>query len=272
MQSVGFVGGGKMAEALASGMLAKALVSPDHIIVCEPLAARRDYLESKLGVRTSPDNPAAAQADVVVLAVKPNVVPSALRSIRDHIGPSHLVVSIAAGVTLATIEAGSPRGARVGRGLRAQVTRSSIVLSTGEPSAPAPLPDVVVTLAVPGTAHFGPWRFQAQLTRRPAGDLAKAKAGDANVALLDAGACGPSLELRRRRRGDRFHPLGMPGSKKLQDFFVDAHVPRSERDAVPLVCGDQGIAWVVTQRPAEWAKVTAKTKRVLRIHATLSPP
>ena len=64
----------------------------------------------------------------------------------------------------------------------------------------------------------------------------------------------------------------MPVPKKLQDFFIDAHVPRAERDAIPLVCGDQGIAWVVTQRPAEWAKVTAKTKRVLRIRATLSPP
>ena len=156
------------------------------------------------------------------------------------------------------------------RGLRAQVTRSSVVLSTDEPSAPEPLPEGVVTLAVPGSARFGPWRFQAQLTRRPAGELAKA--GGANVALLDASACGPSLELRRRKRGDRFHPLGMPGPKKLQDFFVDAHVPRAERDAIPLVCGDQGIAWVVTQRPAEWAKVTAKTKRVLRIRATLSPP
>ena len=162
------------------------------------------------------------------------------------------------------------------RGLRAQVTRSSVVLSTDEPSAPEPLPEGVVTLAVPGSARFGPWRIQAQLTRRPAGDLskatAKAKAGGANVALLDASACGPSLELRRRKRGDRFHPLGMPVPKKLQDFFIDAHVPRAERDAIPLVCGDQGIAWVVTQRPAEWAKVTAKTKRVLRIRATLSPP
>ncbi|MCH8949331.1 MAG: tRNA lysidine(34) synthetase TilS [Chloroflexi bacterium] len=170
--------------------------------------------------------------------------------------------------------AAGPTGAQLDlpRGLHAQVTRSYVILSTGEPSAPAPLPDGVVTLAVPGSARFGPWRFQAQLTRRPAGDLLKAKAGDANVALLDAGACGPALELRRRRRGDRFHPLGMPGTKKLQDFFVDAHVPRAERDAIPLVCGDRGIAWVVTQRPAEWAKVTAKTKRVLRIHATLSPP
>ena len=180
--------------------------------------------------------------------------------------------------------AAGPTGAQLHlpRGLRAQVTRSSVVFSAGEPPAPAPLPDGVVTLAVPGTANFGPWRFQTQLTRRPAGDLSKAtaranasaraKAEGANVALLDADACGQTLEMRRRRRGDRFHPLGMPGPKKLQDFFIDAHVPRAERDAIPLVCSDRGIAWVVTQRPGEWAKVTSKTKRVLRIRATLSPP
>ena len=173
--------------------------------------------------------------------------------------------------------AAGPTGARLdlSRGLHADVTRSSIVLSvgvlsTGEPSAPAPLPEDVVTLTVPGNARFGPWRFQAQLTQRPAGDLARTN--DANVVLLDADACGRMLELRRRRRGDRFHPLGMPGPKKLQDFFIDAHVPRASRDAVPLICSDRGIAWVVTQRPAEWAKVTARTKRVIRIRAKLSPP
>jgi tRNA(Ile)-lysidine synthase len=71
--------------------------------------------------------------------------------------------------------------------------------------------------------------------------------------------------VRRRRPGDRFQPLGLGRPKKLQDFFVDAHVPREERDRVPLVEGDRGIAWVAGQRPAEWAKVTPKTERVLRI-------
>jgi tRNA(Ile)-lysidine synthase len=87
---------------------------------------------------------------------------------------------------------------------------------------------------------------------------------------LDAAACGSRLSVRRRLPADRFHPLGLAGPKKLQDFFVDAHVPRAERDAVPLVCAARGIAWIAGQRPAEWAKVTPATKRVLRLSAALA--
>ena len=58
----------------------------------------------------------------------------------------------------------------------------------------------------------------------------------------------------------------MKGEKKLQDFFVDEKVPRGDRGRVPLVCAADGrIAWVVGYRLAEPFKVTAATKRVLRI-------
>lgn len=115
MDTVGFVGGGKMAEALAQGILAKGLVEPDHITICEPLPERREHLAAALGVRTSETNPAAAKADVVVLAVKPQVIPEAMASIRDHVTDRHLVVSIAAGVTLAALKAGLPAETRLVR-------------------------------------------------------------------------------------------------------------------------------------------------------------
>ena len=115
MNLVGFVGGGKMAEALARGILAKGLVVPDHILVCEPVPERRKYIEEALGVRVSAANQDVADADVVVLAVKPQVIPTALESIHNCITPRHLVVSIAAGVTISAIESGLPQGARVVR-------------------------------------------------------------------------------------------------------------------------------------------------------------
>jgi tRNA(Ile)-lysidine synthase len=59
------------------------------------------------------------------------------------------------------------------------------------------------------------------------------------------------LALRGWRPGDRFRPLGMSGEKKLQDFFVDAKVPRQERARVPLLLVGGRIAWVVGQRVAE---------------------
>jgi len=88
--------------------------------------------------------------------------------------------------------------------------------------------------------------------------------------VLDGDQAGARLNVRRRRDGDRFQPLGMLSEKKLQDFFVDAHVPREERDGVPLVVSEHGILWVVGQRPAEWAKVTATTRRYLRLTAKRS--
>ncbi|HYL81723.1 MAG TPA: tRNA lysidine(34) synthetase TilS [Candidatus Acidoferrum sp.] len=60
-----------------------------------------------------------------------------------------------------------------------------------------------------------------------------------------------SLSLRGWRPGDRFRPLGLRGQKKLQDFFVDAKVPRRERARIPLLLAGGRIAWVVGQRIAE---------------------
>ena len=151
------------------------------------------------------------------------------------------------------------------RHLHVVVQRNAIVLSTAAPPIADPLPDAETPLRTPGKTRFGPWRFQTELLKRPPANIASSS--NAYSAFLDANACGARLWLRRRRAGDRFHPLGLRRPKKLQDFFVDAHVPRVERDAVPLVCTERGIVWVVGQRPAEWAKVTPATRRVLRLRA-----
>ena len=89
-------------------------------------------------------------------------------------------------------------------------------------------------------------------------------AGDCE-AWLDAERCGSRLWLRTRRPGDRFQPLGMEGQKKLQDFFVDEKVPRSERGRVPLVISRRGIAWVVGYRVDERFRVRSETRQVLHL-------
>lgn len=75
------------------------------------------------------------------------------------------------------------------------------------------------------------------------------------------------LCVRNRRSGDRFEPLGLGGTKKLQDLFVDAKIPREERDEIPLVCDQQGILWVVGLRLSERGKVTPSTHQTLCIRA-----
>src|SRR5262249_32905357 len=84
-------------------------------------------------------------------------------------------------------------------------------------------------------------------------------------ALLDLDYIVCPLQVRVRQPGDRFYPLGSPGSKKLQDFFVDARIPRGERPYVPLVVSNREIVWVVGYRIAEPFKLRPGTNRVLRL-------
>ena len=88
---------------------------------------------------------------------------------------------------------------------------------------------------------------------------------------MDADAVGPNLYVRGWIRGDRFQPLGMKQTKKLQDFFVDSKVNKRERGTLPILVAPKGIAAVVGYRVAEWASVTPSTKRVLYILGRKSP-
>jgi tRNA(Ile)-lysidine synthase len=71
--------------------------------------------------------------------------------------------------------------------------------------------------------------------------------------------------IRYRREGDRFTPLGMRGSKKLKDLFMDLKIPKDERDKIPLICFGNEIAWVIDYRLSEFFKVNKNTKRILKI-------
>ncbi len=73
------------------------------------------------------------------------------------------------------------------------------------------------------------------------------------TARLNRDALGDFATVRTRRPGDRFRPSGMSGTKKLQDFFTDAKTPREQRDRIPLLVGERGIAWVAGHRAAQWA-------------------
>ena len=75
------------------------------------------------------------------------------------------------------------------------------------------------------------------------------------------------LFLRTRVPGDRFRPLGMRRDKRLQDFLVDARVPRIERDRLPLLCDQERIVWVVGVRLSDAVRVTPKTSRLLTLRA-----
>jgi len=107
-----------MAGALAKGFLKAKLVSGGQLIASDPLEPARRQFASETGGRTTGSNlEVMAFASVVVLAVKPDQVGGVLAEIKPVYSGEHLLLSIAAGVPLARIEAGLPEGARVIRAM-----------------------------------------------------------------------------------------------------------------------------------------------------------
>jgi len=114
--TVGFLGAGKMATALAKGFVRAGLVTPEQIIASDVSAAAATAFAKEVGARTTAFNPDVAKfATVLILAVKPHQVSGVLTEIRESFTDKHLLISIAAGVTLAKLEAGLGTGARVVR-------------------------------------------------------------------------------------------------------------------------------------------------------------
>jgi pyrroline-5-carboxylate reductase len=109
MQRLALLGGGRMGEALLGGLL-NAGHDPDEIAVAEVDNDRRRELEERFkGVRVAPSAAwAVADAEIVVVAVKPYDVTAVLEQAAPSLGADALVVSIAAGVTIATVEAAAP--------------------------------------------------------------------------------------------------------------------------------------------------------------------
>lgn len=111
--TLGFVGAGKMATALAAGFIRAGLVSEKQILASDPSEAARQSFAKETHGRTTESNAEVVNfARVIVLAVKPGQVRDVLSEARGFIA-DHLLISIAAGVPLATLEAALPAGARV---------------------------------------------------------------------------------------------------------------------------------------------------------------
>jgi pyrroline-5-carboxylate reductase len=109
-----FIGGGNMAEALLRGILAAKRLTPDQVVVTDVREDRLAVLHTIYGVATTTDNAeAAAGAETVLLAVKPQVMPRALEELRRAVTEQQLVISIAAGIATVTIEAAFLRPVRV---------------------------------------------------------------------------------------------------------------------------------------------------------------
>jgi pyrroline-5-carboxylate reductase len=111
---IGFLGAGKMASALAKGFVASKIVSAKQIIASDVMEPARAAFANEVGASVTPSNLEVLRfAHVLVLAVKPDQVPGVLHEIKPAFTDKHLLISIAAGVTLAKLEGGLPLKARV---------------------------------------------------------------------------------------------------------------------------------------------------------------
>ena len=109
-ERIALLGGGKMASAIVRSLLRAQLYGPEQIVVSEPSESSRSAFAGT-GIRLTADNTAAAKdADVIIVAVKPWVVPNVLSGIGATLTPDQLVVSIAAGVGLTAMEQVLPTG------------------------------------------------------------------------------------------------------------------------------------------------------------------
>jgi tRNA(Ile)-lysidine synthase len=136
------------------------------------------------------------------------------------------------------------------------------VARAAERAAPADLSPAA--LAPGGRARWRGWTFEVE---EEGGEVSGSIVERFDAAsLLSAGP----LRIRGRRDGDRFHPLGAPGSKALKEFFRERRVWPSDRGGVPLLLAGDTIAWVVGHRIADPFRVRAGTVRVIAVRAT--PP
>jgi pyrroline-5-carboxylate reductase len=111
---IGFLGAGKMATALAKGFVRAEMVSAKEVIAADPFDAARKHFAAETGAKTAAANlEVAMAANVLILATKPDQAAAALAEISGAFTKKHLLISIAAGVTLAKLENSLPAGARV---------------------------------------------------------------------------------------------------------------------------------------------------------------
>lgn len=135
--TIAFIGSGMMGQAMIAGLVNQNLVKPDQIVCSDILVERGRELEQSYGVRSTTNNIEAAQsAEIIILAVKPQIMPQVLPELKGQITTETLVISIAAGVTMQTLQEGLGHElivrvmpntpAQIGQGMSGWTTRAAV--------------------------------------------------------------------------------------------------------------------------------------------------
>ena len=146
---------------------------------------------------------------------------------------------------------------------------------------PFPCLETEFTLKIPGETYLPGWHLGATIINperesgrgeSPLINLPPSLSGEGDkgdglpeslIAYFDLDRASDRLVVRSRQPGDSFQPLGMAQPKKLGEFMIDAKIPQSWRQRIPVVCSPAQILWVVGWRIDDRVKVTEDTKQVL---------
>jgi tRNA(Ile)-lysidine synthase len=177
---------------------------------------------------------AGAIAGAVLEGMDPAIRRLALRQMAERAAGDQVPLSRARAAEIWRL-VNEPEGGVVelGGGVEAHAEHGHVRFTIGPRTEE---PEEVLT--VPGSCVFGTWEVRAELAAGvPAAD-------GPDLAVLDPAALGRSVLVRAWRDGDRMHPLGLDGTKSLQDLFTDRKVPRSLRHTLPVVAANGRIVWI----------------------------
>jgi tRNA(Ile)-lysidine synthase len=209
---------------------------------------------------------AGADAGAVAIAgdalrdAEPGLQRLALRALAERASGRPVVLGRARAAEIMRL-AESPEGGEVelGLGLVASCESGFIRFRTAEQDA-APEP---VALGLPGRVRIGEWEVRAEIHPGPV------EPSGPDLATLDAGSLAGRLEVRTWRDGDRIRPLGMGGTKTLQDLFTDRGVPRSLRRNLPVVTAAGRVAWVAGVAVSDEFRLAPETREVAVLTARM---
>lgn len=134
---------------------------------------------------------------------------------------------------------------------------------------PPCLPSESVRLEVGQTAAFGRWRISSRRLHRDEVDVGRfLKTKDAFVEWFDADRISGRFEIRRRKDGDRFWPIGGQGEKKVARFLMDAQMDETLKKRAFIIADCRGILWAAPVRMSERGKITEETQRIIEVRVS----
>ncbi len=141
-----------------------------------------------------------------------------------------------------------------------------IIKKEGSGTAPSHTSPGEALLQVPGKTVLDEWTIMLTATIEKRNDPALSFPLSRWEALLDSDKAARPLSVRPRRDGDRFSPLGVKGTKKVKDFFIEVKIEQEKRNHVPLIVDCKGrIVWIVGHRIDDRFKVTDETVNLLHL-------